>query len=80
VIDMKLPGTYPLVLGILALIYVGVGYSRSQTVRDLGPIGAGAPGLSPITAAVAALITLTCALPRRRLAPARAYRTAGGTP
>ncbi len=71
---MKALGFVLLVLGILALVYGGISYSRQRTVIDMGPIQATATEqhnipLSPIVGGVAIIGGLLLLLvPRRRMA------------
>ena len=70
---MKTFGFVLIVLGLLALVYGGISYSRQKTIVDLGPIKATATEqhnvpLSPIVggiAVVSGLILLV--VPRRKL-------------
>lgn len=74
---MKPMGFVLLVLGILALVYGGISYSRQRTVLDMGPIKATATErhnvpLSPIVGGVAIVGGLLLLLvPRRRTAVAQ---------
>jgi hypothetical protein len=71
---MKVMGFILVVLGLLALIYGGVSYSRQRTVLDVGPFKATATEqknipLSPIVGGIALLGgILLLAVPRKRLA------------
>jgi len=71
---MKAAGFILVVLGIIALVYGGISYSRQRTVLDIGPIKATATEqhnvpLSPIVGGVAVLGGLLLLLtPRRRAA------------
>jgi hypothetical protein len=71
---MKTFGFILVVLGLLALIYGGVSYSRQRTVLDVGPFKATATEqknipLSPIVGGIALLGgILLLAVPRKRLA------------
>lgn len=70
---MKTIGFVLLVLGLLALIYGGVSYSRQRTVLDVGPFKATATEqknipLSPIVGGIALLGgILLLVVPRKRL-------------
>jgi hypothetical protein len=70
---MKVSGFALLVLGLIVLIYVGIGYNRQGTGIDLGPIQAKATKqesipISPILGAFAVIGgILLLARPRRRL-------------
>lgn len=70
---MKTIGFVLLVLGLLALIYGGVSYSRQRTVLDVGPFKATATEqknipLSPIVGGIALLAgILLLVVPRKRL-------------
>ena len=71
---MKVMGFILVVLGILALVYGGISYSRQRTVLDVGPFKATATEqknipLSPIVGGIALLGgILLLAVPRKRLA------------
>jgi len=71
---MKVMGFVLVVLGILALVYGGISYSRQRTVLDVGPFKATATEqknipLSPIVGGIALLGgILLLAVPRKRLA------------
>ena len=71
---MKTIGFVLVVLGVLALVYGGISYSRQKTVIDLGPIKATANEqhnipLSPIAGGIAIVSGLVLlAVPRRRAA------------
>ena len=71
---MKTLGFILIVLGVLALVYGGISYSRQRTVVDLGPIKATATEqhnipLSPIAGGIAIVSGLTLLMvPRRRSA------------
>ena len=71
---MKVMGFILVVLGILALVYGGVSYSRQRTVVDVGPFKATATEqknipLSPIVGGIALLSgILLLVVPRKRLA------------
>lgn len=71
---MKIVGFSILVLGILALVYGGISYSRERTVLDVGPIKATATEqhnipLSPIVGGIAIVSGLVLLLvPQRRVA------------
>ena len=71
---MRPIGFVLLVIGILALVYGGISYSRERTVVDLGPIKATATEqhnipLSPIVGGIAIVSGLLLLLvPRRRAA------------
>ena len=71
---MKVMGFILVVLGILALVYGGISYSRQRTVLDVGPFKATATEqknipLSPIVGGVALLSgILLLVVPRKRLA------------
>ena len=71
---MKGLGFVLVVLGILALVYGGISYSRQRTVLDMGPIKATATEqhnvpLSPIVGGVAIVAgLLLLVVPRRRTA------------
>jgi hypothetical protein len=71
---MKAVGFILVVLGILALVYGGISYSRQRTVLDMGPIKATATEqhnvpLSPIAGGIAIVSGLLLVLvPRRRTA------------
>ena len=69
---MKTIGFILIVLGILALVYGGISYSRQRTVLDMGPIKATATEqhnipLSPIAGGIAIVSGLVLlVVPRRR--------------
>ena len=68
---MKTMGFVLLVLGILALVYGGITYSRERTVIDLGPIQATATEqrnipFSPIVGGIAIVGGLALLLAQRR--------------
>jgi hypothetical protein len=71
---MKIFGFALMILGVLALVYGGIGYGRQRTVLDVGPIKATATQqdhipLSPVVGGIvmiSGIVLLT--LPRRRLA------------
>jgi Na+-transporting methylmalonyl-CoA/oxaloacetate decarboxylase gamma subunit len=71
---MKVMGFVLVVLGLLALVYGGISYSRQRTVLDVGPFKATATEqknipLSPIVGGIAVLGgILLLAVPRKRLA------------
>jgi hypothetical protein len=71
---MKVLGFALVILGILALVYGGVSYSRQRTVVDVGPFKATATEqknipLSPIVGGIALLGGIVLlVVPRRRLA------------
>ena len=71
---MKTLGFILIVLGVLALVYGGISYSRQRTVVDLGPIKATATEqhnipLSPIAGGIAIVGGLMLLMvPRRRSA------------
>ena len=71
---MKVMGFILVVLGLLALVYGGISYSRQRTVLDVGPFKATATEqknipLSPIVGGIALLGgILLLAVPRKRLA------------
>jgi Na+-transporting methylmalonyl-CoA/oxaloacetate decarboxylase gamma subunit len=71
---MKGIGFVLLVLGIFALVYGGISYSRQRTVLDMGPIKATATEqhnitLSPIVGGIAIVGgLLLLVVPRRRSA------------
>jgi hypothetical protein len=73
---MKFFGFVLVVLGILALVYGGISYSRQRTVLDVGPFKATATEqknvpLSPIVGGIALLGGIVLLMvPRKRLAPA----------
>ena len=70
---MKVMGFILVVLGLLALVYGGISYSRQRTVLDVGPFKATATEqknipLSPIVGGIALLGgILLLAVPRKRL-------------
>ena len=69
---MKVMGFLLIVIGILALVYGGISYSRQRTVLDVGPIKATATEqrnipLSPIVGGIAIVGGLALlVVPRRR--------------
>ena len=71
---MKVTGFILMVLGLFALVYGGISYSRQRTIMSVGPITATAREqknipLSPIVGGIAlvgGIVLLT--IPRRRLA------------
>ena len=71
---MKPLGFILVVLGLLALVYGGISYSRQRTVLDMGPIKATATEqhnipLSPIAGGIAIVAgMLLLIVPRRRIA------------
>ena len=71
---MKILGFALVVLGILALVYGGVSYSRQRTILDVGPFKATATEqknvpLSPIVGGIALLGgIILLVVPRKRLA------------
>lgn len=71
---MRSLGFVLVVLGVLALVYGGISYSRERTVLDMGPIKATATEqrnipFSPIVGGIAIVGGLLLLLvPRRRLA------------
>ena len=71
---MKAIGFVLIVIGLLALVYGGISYSRQKTVIDLGPIKATATEhhnipLSPIVGGIAVVSGLVLMIvPRRRIA------------
>ena len=71
---MKTFGFILVVLGLLALIYGGISYSRQRTVLDVGPFKATATEqknipLSPIVGGIAVLSgILLLVVPRKRVA------------
>ena len=71
---MKTLGFVLMVLGVLAIVYGGISYSREKTVLDVGPIKATATEqrnipLSPIVGAIAIVGgLLLLVVPRRRTA------------
>jgi hypothetical protein len=70
---MKAMGFVLIVLGVLALVYGGISYSRQRTVLDMGPIKATATEqhnipLSPIVGGIAIVSgLLLMVVPRRRV-------------
>ena len=74
---MKILGFVLVILGILALVYGGISYSRQRTVLDVGPFKATATEqrnipLSPIVGGIALLSGIVLlVVPRRRLAASR---------
>lgn len=55
---MKIAGVILIVLGIVALIYGGISYTREETILDIGPIEASAERretipLPPVLGAIA---------------------------
>jgi Na+-transporting methylmalonyl-CoA/oxaloacetate decarboxylase gamma subunit len=70
---MKTMGFVLIVLGVLALVYGGISYSRQRTVLDMGPIKATATEqhnipLSPIVGGIAIVSgLLLMVVPRRRV-------------
>jgi len=72
---MKTLGFIFAVVGILALVYGGISYSRQRTVLDLGPIQATATEqknipLSPIVGVIALVGGIVLLMvPRKRLNP-----------
>lgn len=71
---MKILGFMLVILGILALVYGGISYSRQRTTLDVGPFKATATEqknipLSPIAGGIALLGGIVLlVVPRRRLA------------
>lgn len=71
---MKVVGFLLLVLGVLALVYGGISYSRQRTVLDVGPFKATATEqrnipFSPIVGAIALIGGIVLlAVPKKRLA------------
>ena len=71
---MKVMGFVLVVLGLLALVYGGISYSRQRTVLDVGPFKATATEqknipLSPIVGGIALLSgIILLVVPRKRLA------------
>jgi hypothetical protein len=71
---MKVIGFLLIVIGIVALVYGGISYSRQRTVLDMGPIKATATEqhnipLSPIVGGIAIVGGLALlVVPRRRTA------------
>jgi uncharacterized membrane protein len=72
--EMKVLGFMLVILGILALVYGGISYSRQRTILDVGPFKATATEqknipLSPIAGGIALLGGIVLlVVPRRRLA------------
>jgi len=71
---MKTLGFALVVLGILALVYGGISYSRQRTILDVGPFKATTTEqknipLSPIVGGIALISGIVLlVVPRRRLA------------
>jgi len=71
---MKVMGFVLVILGLLALVYGGISYSRQRTVLDVGPFKATATEqknvpLSPIVGGIALIGgILLLVVPRKRLA------------
>ena len=71
--DMKIVGILLIVLGVIALAYGGISYTREETVLDVGPIEANARTretipLPPVLGALALIggVALMIADSRRR--------------
>jgi uncharacterized membrane protein YidH (DUF202 family) len=70
---MRVAGIVLIVLGLIALVYGGIGYNRERTVIDIGPIKATATEhhtlpVSPIAGTIAILAgILLVVTPGRRL-------------
>ena len=69
---MKIAGVLLVVLGMLGLIYGGIGYKKEKTVLDLGPIKATATEqknipISPVVGGIAVIGgVLLLVIPKRR--------------